>query len=157
MESNYYPLDVNKSNKLTRIFQLIFGIICIMVAIIWLILNFNALKSSVTLWITIIFLIVFGYYQIISGLGKAEKFIEIGQDRIRLKRNSFLPPTVLKADEIEKIEIFPLNIVFFMKQNRTTILRFGTTYTDNIEPVKDSILNFAAVNTLTIEEKIEEF
>jgi len=157
MESNYYPLDVNKSNKLTRIFQLIFGIICIMVAIIWLILNFNALKSSVTLWITIIFLIVFGYYQIISGLGKAEKFIEIGQDRIRLKRNSFLPPTVLKADEIEKIEIFPLNIVFFMKQNRTTILRFGTTYTDNIEPVKDSILNFAAVNTLSIEEKIEEF
>ena len=157
MESNYYPLDVNKSNKLTRIFQLIFGIICIMVAIIWLILNFNALKSSVTLWITIIFLIVFGYYQIISGMGKAEKFIEIGQDRIRLKRNSFLPPTVLKADEIEKIEIFPLNIVFFMKQNRTTILRFGTTYTDNIEPVKDSILNFAAVNTLTIEEKIEEF
>ena len=157
MESNYYPLDVNKSNKLTRIFQLIFGIICIMVAIIWLILNFNALKSSVTLWITIIFLIVFGYYQIISGLGKAEKFIEIGQDRIRLKRNSFLPPTVLKAGEIEKIEIFPLNIVFFMKQNRTTILRFGTTYTDNIEPVKDSILNFAAVNTLSIEEKIEEF
>jgi len=157
MESNYYPLDVNKSNKLTRIFQLIFGIICIMVAIIWLILNFNALKSSVTLWITIIFLIVFGYYQIISGLGKAEKFIEIGQDRIRLKRNSFLPPTVLKADEIEKIEIFPLNIVFFMKQNRTTILRFGTTYTDNIEPVKDSILSFAAVNTLSIEEKIEEF
>lgn len=157
MDKRYYSLEVNKSNKLTRSFQLIFGIVCVIVALVWLVLNFKSLGSSGTLWITIIFLIGFGYYQIISGLGKAEKFIEIDKDSIRLKRNSFLPPAVLNADEIEKIEIFTLNLIFFMRQNRTTILRFGTTYTENVEPIKDSIKKFATANSIGLDEKIEEF
>ncbi len=91
MEKNYFSLELHRSNKITRIFQLIFGIICIGVALIWLILNFSTLKSNVSLWITILFLVGFGYYQIISGLGKSEKFIEISESSIRIKKNILFP------------------------------------------------------------------
>jgi hypothetical protein len=110
MEKSYYSLEVNKSNRVTRIFQLIFGIICAAVAIIWLFLNMNTIKLNGTLWITIIFLLGFAYFQVNSGLGRAEKFIEFGAAVIRMKRNSILPVREIMAAEIEKIEIHPLTL-----------------------------------------------
>jgi energy-converting hydrogenase Eha subunit C len=101
MESDYFSLEVNKSNKLTRIFQLVFGIICAVVALIWLILNIKSLRSNGTLVITIIFLLGFAYYQINSGIGRGEKFIEISQTALRLKKNSIFPAQELNASEIE--------------------------------------------------------
>ncbi len=156
MESNYYSLEVNKSNRVTRIFQLAFGIICAVIAVIWAILNINMLKSNGTLWITIILLLGFAYYQIITGLGKAEKFIEFSQSSIKLKKNSLFPVRVLKAPDIQKIEAFPLNLVFFLRSGKRLILRFGTTYTDIIEPVRKSLQTFCTGNNISLEFKTEE-
>jgi len=124
--------------------------------LIWLILNFSTLKSNLSLWITIFFLVGFGYYQIISGLGKSEKFIEISESSIRIKKNILFPSQEINADEIDKVEVFPLNIVFFMKSEKTIFLRFGTTYTDVIEPVKNSIKSFCDRNNLKLEIRNEE-
>jgi len=156
MEKAYFSLELNRSNKLTKIFQLILGIICLGVALIWLILNFGTLKSNVSLWITILFLAGFGYYQVISGLGKSEKFIEITESSIRIKKNILFPSQDLGADEIDKIEIFPLNVVFFLKPGKTVFLRFGTTYTDVIEPVKKSIKSFCDTNKIDLQFRNEE-
>ena len=84
----------------------------------------------------------FAYYQIISGLGKAEKFIEFSQSSIKLKNNSLFPVRVLNAPDIRKIDAFPLNLVFFLTSGKKVILRFGTTYTDIIEPVRKSLQTF---------------
>jgi hypothetical protein len=156
MESNYYSLEVNKSNRITRIFQLAFGVICAFVAFVWAILNINMLKSNGTLWITILLLLGFAYFQIISGLGKAEKFLEISRDLIRLKKNSLLPVQEINAPDIEKIEAFPLNIVFFLRTGKRIFLRFGTTYTDIIEPVRKNIQIFCSDNNIPLEFKTEE-
>jgi hypothetical protein len=156
MESNYYSLELNKSNRITRIFQLVFGIICAVVAVIWAILNFNMLNSNGTLWITILLLLGFAYYQIISGLGKAEKFIEFSQSSIKLKNNSLFPVRALNAPDIRKIDAFPLNLVFFLTSGKKVILRFGTTYTDIIEPVRKSLLTFCSENNIPLEFKSEE-
>jgi hypothetical protein len=156
MESNYYSLEVNKSNKVTRIFQLAFGIICAVIAVIWAIMNINMLKSNGTLWITIVLLLGFAYYQIISGLGKSEKFIEFSQSSIKLKKNSLFPVRVLKAPDIHKIEAFPLNLVLFLRSGKRLILRFGTTYTDIIEPVRKSLQTFCTGNNIPLEFKTEE-
>jgi len=157
MEPQFFSLELHEGNRLTRIFQLVFGIICIAVAIIWLIINFNSFKSNSALLITIVFLIGFGYYQINSGLGRANRFIEIDHDRIRLKKNSLLPVQELNAGNMEKIEIFPLNLIFFMRNNKTVILRFGTTFTDKIDTIKKEIMNFAKVNSIPVEINTEEF
>jgi hypothetical protein len=155
MERNHYSLEVNKSNKLTRIFQLAFGILCAVIALIWLIMNFNTLKSNGGLLITIIFLLGFAYYQVNSGLGRGEKFIEIGQTTLKLRKNSLFPVQELHASDIEKIEIFPLNIIFFLRSGKTVFLRFGTTYTDIIEPARKSIESFCKENNIPLEFKNE--
>ncbi|MFZ0282491.1 MAG: hypothetical protein WAL29_12635 [Bacteroidales bacterium] len=156
MDKSYYSLEVNKSNRVTRIFQLVFGIVCAAVAVIWMFLNLNTLKVNGTLWITIIFLLGFAYFQVNSGLGRAEKFIEFGPNSIRMKRNSIFPPSEIEASEIIKIVIHPVNLVFFLRNGKNVILRFGTTYTDIIEPVKKEIESFCSVHNLSFEFREDE-
>lgn len=155
MEKRYFSLDINKGSRLTRIFQLLFGFVCALVAIIWTILNISTLKSDVALWITIILLFCFAYYQVMSGLGRAEKFIEISPSNIKLKKNSLFPAQKLSSTDMEKIEIFPLNIVFFLRSGKKVILRFGTTFPDVIEPVTKSIDSFCSINNIPLELKNE--
>ena len=156
MDKRFYSLEIHKTNRLTRIFQFVFGIICILVALVWLIFNFSAVSSVWSLLITILFLLTFGYYLIISGLGKGDKFIEFESDKIRLKKNSILPPVEIKAYDTEKIELYQLSVAFFIKQKGKLILRFGTTYTDHIETVKEEIRAFAENNHIPFEYKRNE-
>ena len=156
MEDSFFSLEVNRNNRIIRIFQIIFGIICAVLAVVWLILNLDSLKSNSTLWLSIIFLLGFAWYQINSGLGKGDKFIEIGQTTLKFKKNSLLPAKELNSSEIRKIEIFPLSMVIFLKSGKKSIMRFGTTYTDIIEPIKKGIENFCTINDLKFEFRKEE-
>lgn len=151
MESNHFSLEVNKSNRFTRIFQVIFGIICAVLAVIWLIMNIKTLSTNGSLVLTIIFLLGFAYYLVNSGLGKGDKYIEIGRDSLRIKKNSIFPATEIKAGEIQKIEIFPLNIVFILKSGKKVLLRFGTYFTEVIEPVKTGVESFCEANGVPFE------
>lgn len=156
MEMKYFSLGTSENNRFVKIIQIVFGVACFAVAIFWLIFNIRSLKADGTLWITVIFLSGFGFYQIWSGLGRATRFIEIGQDKIRLKKISIIPVMEIRANDIEKIEIFPFNLIFFIRPRKKIFLRFGTTYTDNIEPVKKGIIQFALDNSISVETKIEE-
>jgi hypothetical protein len=156
MDSDYFSLEVNKSNKLTRVFQMFFGIICACIALIWLIINIKTLKTNGALLLTIVFLLGFAYYQINSGLGRGEKFIEVSKAAVRLKKNTIFPAQQLNASDIEKVEIFPLNVVFFLRSGKTVFLRFGTTFTDIIEPVRKGIKTFCEGNKIPFEFKSEE-
>ena len=151
MESSHYSLEVNKSNRFTRIFQLIFGVVCAVLAIIWLIMNIKTLTTNGSLVLTIAFLLGFAYYLVNSGLGKGEKYIEIGRDNLKLKKNSVLPVIEMKAADIHKVEMFPLNIVFILKSGKKVLLRFGTYFTDVIDPVKTAIESFCESNGVPFE------
>lgn len=155
METKYFSLELATTNKVTRVFQLVFGAICIVVALIWVILNYYSIKSNISLWVTVVFLIGFGYFMVISGLGRAMKFIEISSDMIKIKRNSVLPVRELSAPDIERIEIFPLNIIFFLKSGGKMTVRFGTTYTDVIGEVRNQIEKFTGINNIPVEYKSE--
>lgn len=156
MENKYFSLEVNRNNKVIRIFQIVFGIICAALAVVWLIMNLDSLKSNSTLWFSIIFLLGFAWYQINSGLGKGDKFLQIGQTTLKFKKNSLFPARELNVSEIKKIEIFPLSMVIFLISGKKNIMRFGTTYTDVIEPIKKGIENFCTLNNLELEFRKEE-
>lgn len=156
MESDYFSLEVNKSNKLTRVFQLALGIICTIIALAWLILNIKSLTTNGALVLTILFLLGFAYYQIVSGLGFGEKFIEFGDSYLKLKKNSLMPARELRADDIGKVDIFPLNVIFFQRSGKKVLLRFGTTFTDIIEPLRKRIKSFCEGNNIPLEFKNEE-
>ena len=90
MEIKRYSLEIRENNTIIRVFRIIFGITCVGVAIFWLVYNLNALKTENKLWITLIFLTAFGLYLIWSGLGYGYRFIDIGNDHICFRKNSFL-------------------------------------------------------------------
>lgn len=156
METGFFSLDGSSGNRFTRLFQIVFGGICLAVAVIWLIINIGEISAAVSFWITLLFLAGFGVFQIRSGLGMATRFIEIGDKRIRLRKSSFLKSKELPAADIEKIELYPLNIVFFLKNRKPEILRFGTTYTDIIDPVRKKTGEFAKQYGIPIEERSEK-
>ncbi len=156
MERRYFLLEAKDTSRITKVFQFALGVICILIALFWVVFNFRSIKADNTLWITIVFLICFGCYEILAGLGKTIKYIEILPGSIILKQNSVLPQIAIKVTDIEKIEIFPLSIIFLGKNRNRNILRFGTSYTEIISPVKDAVTEFAGLNSIHVEMKEEE-
>jgi hypothetical protein len=157
MKIKYFPLGISENNRLIKAIRILFGVVCLGVAIFWTVFNISSLKTNGNLWVTIVFLSGFGFYQIWAGIGKATRFIEIGHDHLRMKKSSFLPPDTLYHGEIEKIEVFPMNLVFFLKTKKKIMVRFGTTFHDVNEKIKEEIISFADANSIPleiIEEKI---
>jgi len=128
MELKHFSLSTTENNRLVKFIRIVFGILCIAVAAFWLSFNIKLLKADGTLWITIVFLSGFGFYQIWSGMGRATRYIEIGPDCIRLKKNPILAFIEMPALEIEKIEnrIIPneRGILFKIKKKNTAPVRF---------------------------------
>ena len=151
MEKRYFSLEIRDDNRLTKLIRILFGLICSGIALFWVIYNFKSVKADGTLWITIAFLLCFGFFQIYSGFGLAAKFIELNSDNIRLKKNSLFPAIDLPSDQIEKIELFPLKVQFFISPGKKILLRFGISDPDKIELIKAEIISFADSNNLKLE------
>jgi hypothetical protein len=156
MEKKLFYLEPKESSKLTKIFQIALGALCIIIAIYWLIFNVQSVKSDTRLWITILFLIFFGIYQILAGTGRTKKYISTETEKIVLKQNSVLPPVELNSMNVEKIEMFPLSIRFRMKNRGNILFRFGLSYPEVIEPVKNEIVEFSNLNKIPLEIRNEE-
>lgn len=154
-ETRHFSLEMRDTNRLTKVIQIIFGILCIAVAIYWLIFNFRSVNADKTIWITVVFLTGFGGYLVWSGLGYAYKFVEFGTDFVRLKKNSFLPQEEVNLEFIEKIEMYPLKVVIKKKSSGTILLRFGVTDVERIELIKDEFTRFAGDNNIEFEIRNE--
>ncbi len=155
MEKKLYSLEVTENNRLIRIFQIIFGLVCIAVAGYWLIYNINAVKSDGTLWITVIFITCFGAYLTWSGFGYGRRFVEFTDAAIKLKKNSFLPPLDIIAAEVEYIQIYPLKFIVRFKSGKADQTRFGVTDIEKTEHIKDEIITFASDHNIRLEIKNE--
>jgi hypothetical protein len=156
MDKVYYSLDTRDDNRLTRIFKIVFGLSCIAVAIYWLVFILRNGGQAWTQWITVVFLLGFGVYQIYAGLGLDSTFIEISSEEIRIKKNPLLPVRDIPADVIGRIELFPLNVLFLSKSGKKDRLRFGISDPDKIEDIKKKIIEFADLNELRLEVMREE-
>jgi hypothetical protein len=155
MDKKYFPLSSVENNRVVKIVQVAFGFVCIAVAVFWLIFNIRSMKTYGKLWITIIFLSGFGFYQIWAGIGRAIRFIEISSDTIRLKKTAVFPTVVISASEIQKIEVFPFNLIFILKTGGKNVLRFSSTYHETNEKIKEEIFRFTEINSISI-ENVEE-
>jgi hypothetical protein len=156
MEKKYFSLEIRDDNRLTKIFKIIFGLLCFAIAVFWLIFNFRAVRADGTLWISVVFLMCFGIFMIYAGIGFATKFIELNTNILRLKKNSLLPVIDLSASQIEKIELFPLKVHFLARSGKKILLRFGISDPDKVDLIKGEIVGFAESNLITLEIKTEE-
>jgi hypothetical protein len=149
-------LETKDNSRIVRILQIIFGIVCIILAIFWVVFNFSTIKGNGSAWITILFITSFGTYQILSGLGKTTKYIQTDYQKIIIKQHAVLPAVVLKASDIEKIDLYPMSTWFILKTGRKIILRFGASFPEIIKPAEDSIIDFGSSNGIKVEVKKEE-
>ena len=84
------------------------------------------------------------------------KFIELSTKNIRLKKNSIIPAIDIPADKIERIELFPLKVHFYLRPGKKILLRFGISDPEKIELIKEEIISFADSNHLTLRIENEE-
>jgi len=151
-----FQLSNSDKNRFVNVLKMLFGIACIAVGVYWAIHNANVSENAGSSLITILFLLGFGFYQIWSGLGKAERYIDIDDKFIRLKKNIFLTAKCIEASEIDKIEIFPLKVELYFKEKTKITLRFGTTYIEMNEKIVDSLIKFAKKNAICLELQTEK-
>jgi hypothetical protein len=151
MEKRYFSLEIREDNQLTKIFRIIFGLICCAIAVFWLTFKFTSIQADSTQWITIAFLFSFGAYQIIAGFGYAARYIELNSGKIKLKQNSFLPAIELLSGQVSRIELFPLKVLFFNQNGKKVLLRFGISDPDKVELIKAEIIRFADSNKISLE------
>jgi hypothetical protein len=156
MDTKYFSLGSSDSGIAIKIIRILFGLVCIGIAVFWMIFNFRSVQSDRSLWITVLFLSGFGLYQVWAGLGRTLRFIQIESDKIVLKKNSLLPASEMKSSDISKIEVYPLNLIFYFNKGGKKVLRFGTTFTDIIDPVKIEIEEFATLHNIAVEIITEE-
>lgn len=156
MEKSYFPLGNSDDNRIVKILRITFGVACIIMSIWWLFYTLNAEKSYWSIWITILFLAGFGFYQIWAGAGKATRFIMVAADMLTIKKNAMLPPVKISTANISKIDIYPLSIVFHQKDGKKFLLRFGTINYETNEKIVDELIRYAEENTISYEVKEEE-
>ena len=143
MKEKYFDLDPNNKTQAVRLLQITFGIFCFIATFYYFINGIiqGALKTS--LLTAILFLLLFGIYQIMSGLGKTKKYFRLSQNGITFKQHSVLPASDIQSDHIDKIELYPLSIKFFLKNRKKIKFRFGISYPEIIDPVKQEVIGFA--------------
>ena len=66
-----------------------------------------------------------------------------------------LPPIIIQVAQIQKIEIYPFNLNIILKSEKKIIVRFGATYQDTNEKIKDEIMIFAEHNSINSEIMVE--
>ena len=146
MTTNSFQLSNSNKNRFVNILKALLGVSCIAIGIYWAISSGNVGST----WITILFLFGFGFYEVWSGLGKADRYIDIDKTVIKFKKTIFLSAKHIEASELGKIEIFPLKIIFHFKEDKKTILRLGTTYIDTNEKIVDALVQFANQNAVDL-------
>ena len=152
MDTKRFPLGPGETSLAIRTVRIIFGIACLGLAVFWALFRLRTPIAGNTLWVAVVFLAGFGAYQVWAGLGKAERFIEISDSRINLRKNSLLPSRELAPSALAKIEVHPMSISFRLNNGRSDILRFGTVYSDKIEPVVAALEEFSTLNRVQFEE-----
>lgn len=155
MQKKHFSLEMRDENRFTMIFQIILGVLCFAIACYWLIYNLKTDKQAGSVWATIIFLAGFGAYLVWSGLGYGYRFIEFYDDKMVLKKNSFLSPVVILPGEVEKIEMFPLKFTLIFRSSKVLLTRFGVSDIEKVELIKDEIIKFAADHSIPTEIKDE--
>lgn len=151
----HYPLGNTDDNRFVRIIRIVFGIACIAMAVYWGDFYFSADGPS-AIWISIIFIMAFGLYQIWAGLGKASRYIEFDDVKITIRKNSLKKKERLDAGDLDKIDVLPLSIVFYTKPGKKTVLRLGTINYETNEKIVDEIVAYAERNNVNCEIRSDE-
>lgn len=147
-----YSLDNKENPKFIRIMQIVFGVACIAIAVTWVIyMTMPGIETGY--WIPTAFIFFFGMFQIYSGLGYAERYVQFDEERIILRQNSFKKGTLIGYDNIESISILPLSVEIRLKNGKPVVVSFGMGISGSIDTIKNAFIEIAGVKNIITDER----
>lgn len=155
MDRKRYSLETKESNRFVKIAQIIFGVVCIITAAWWVVFILKSGDAN-NYWVATLFILFFGMFQIFSGLGHATRYVEFSSEELIIKQNSIGLADRLPVTEITSIVMLPLSVKINLRSGKKRTLRFGITYSDFIDSIKDALVEFSENNNIPLEEKSEK-
>lgn len=156
MEVNKISLDMRDSTKLSRFFQLIFGLFCIVTSAWFLV---NLIKTNTALGTNIIavaFLFFFGVWLLLSAAGITGRYIIISDEKIVLKDKYIQGPRTFTPGNLKMVVFKPLSFELHESNGSKTLVTLGLYYRERSASILELIEAFCKTNSINIEGLTDE-
>lgn len=148
METRRFNLDLSENSRVSRILKSVFGIICIIVAIILSLMMQSTGESTYSTWIAVAFLFLIGVWFVLKVTGLTDRYVVISESEIVLKDKFYSSALVIKATDLEKVGFSQLKISFFLTGGKVISLRLGTYYRENSFRLMEAVEEFCILNDI---------
>ncbi len=155
MDEQTILLGEKEDKSLVRIMVVIFGALCIFTAGWWAVFLIRYPDNEKIFWAGSIFLLLFGIYQVYSGLGYARRYISRKNGTIIIRQNSLLPSRKIQSEQINQLEIRSFDMVFHINDSSRLRIKLGLKYPDLGQRVRDFVTDYAKANNIEIFYKNE--
>lgn len=150
MENRKFSLEVVEKNKITRVSELVFGLLCLAGAS-WYAVSLQGPSSpGLSGWLAVLFLALFGIWEILSGAGLVSRYIWIATDQITLRHRAWKPPVVLPPSDLAEVKFKPLKVDFCLNGGNVISIRLGTYYSERSAQIMEAVEAFCAENGIKI-------
>lgn len=149
MKETRYSIDLHENKKAERAGRVLLGAVCLAVTG-WYIFSINGTAASTTsAWVAMIFLLLFGLWMIISGLGYTSRYIIVAEDRITLRQEFYRPPVIFTSSSLRAVEFRPLTLIFITESGNVS-LRLGTYWPENTARIMEAVEEFCIRHSVEI-------
>jgi hypothetical protein len=156
MEAKKISLDVRDNTKFTRFFQIVFGIFCLAVAA-WFFYNLLTTKSiSGTNSIAVVFLFLFGIWELLAGAGLTARYIIISKEFITLKQKYFSKPLMLNPGDLKKVVFKPIAFELITQDSVKITIKLGLYYRERTEEILESVEKFCELNNVPVDGLVSD-
>ncbi len=149
MKETRYSIDLHENRKGEKAGRILLGVTSLAVTG-WYVFSITGSAASTTSsWVAMAFLLIFGLWMIISGLGLTRRYIIIGDDRITLRQEFYRAPFVFNPGSLRAVEFRPLTIIFFTDSGNVS-LRLGTYWPENTASILEAVEEFCRYHHIEI-------
>ncbi|MDZ7739778.1 MAG: hypothetical protein U5K32_12070 [Bacteroidales bacterium] len=155
MDKQTILLGEKEDKPLVKIMVIIFGIMCIITAGWWTVFLIRYPDNENIFWAGSIFLLLFGLYQLLSGLGYTKRYISRTNGELLIRQNSLMPVKNLQASQLRQLEIRSMDMVLHGHNSSRLRIKLGIRYPDLGQQVKEFVIRWAEDNNIEIFYKNE--
>ncbi len=155
MDKHTILLGEKEDKPLIKIMVLIFGIMCIITAGWWTVFLVRYPDNENIFWAGSIFLLLFGLYQLLSGLGYTKRYISRTNSELLIRQNSLMPARKMQASHLKQLEIRSMDMVLHGQDSSRLRIKLGIRYPDLGQQVKEFVIRWAEDNNIEIFYKHE--
>ncbi len=155
MDEQTILLGEKEDKPLVKIMVIIFGIMCIITAGWWTVFLIRYPDNENIFWAGSIFLLLFGLYQLLSGLGHTKRFIRRTNGELVIRQNSLMPAKKLEASQLKQLELRSMDMVLHSHASSRLRIKLGIRYPDLGQQVKEFVTAWAEDNNIEIFYKNE--